>query len=177
MNIEFTWSYSGENLEVVDSYIYLGMKFTLNGSFETGIKPLSDQALKAVNNLLSLFQRVHFDIKTKTFTAWLTSNPHFVVWFRSMGCIDKIHIKVCKIILGVRAQTTNYAVYGELGRYLLAIIAKERATTFWLKMLNNTHSLISKIFTDRINKIENRLIHSHRNSAKRHWASLMKDFI
>ena len=89
--------------------------------------------------------------------------------------MDKIHIKFCKIILGVRAQTTNYAVYGELGRYLLAIIAKERATKFWLKILNNTHSFLSKIFTDRINKIENRLI--HRNSAKRHWASLMKDFI
>ena len=53
-DIEFTWSYNGENLEVVDSFIYLGRKFTSNGSFETGIKALSDQALRTVNNLLSL---------------------------------------------------------------------------------------------------------------------------
>ena len=91
------------------------------------------------------------------------------------SCVDKIHIKFCKIILGVRPQTTNYAVYGELGRYPLAIIAKERATKFWLKILNNPHSLISKIFTDQVNEIENRSI--NRNSAKNHWASLMKNVI
>ena len=85
--------------------------------------------------------------------------------------MNKIHIKFCKI----RAQTTNYAVYGELGRYPLAIIAKERATKFWLKILNNPHSLISKMFTDQVNEIQNRSI--NRNSAKNHWASRMKNFI
>ena len=91
------------------------------------------------------------------------------------SCVGKIHIKFCKIILGVRAQTTNYAVYGELGSYPLAIIAKERDTKFWLKILNYPHSLISKIFTDQVNEIENRSI--NRNPAKNHWASLMNNFI
>ena len=64
-NIDFNWSYNGLNLEIVDSCSYLGVKFTWNGSLEAGVKALSDQALGAVNNLLSLFQRVYFDIKTK----------------------------------------------------------------------------------------------------------------
>ena len=132
-DIEFTWSYNGENLEVVDSFIYHGMKFTSNGSFETGIKALSDQALMAVNNFLSLFQRVHFDTKPKLTLFDSLVTPILLygseVWgVYDYSCVDKIHIKFCKIILGVRAQTTNYAVYGELGRYPLAIIAKERAT-------------------------------------------------
>ena len=29
-------------------------------------------------------------------------------------CIDKVHIKFLKIMLGVRPQTTNHAVSGEL---------------------------------------------------------------
>ena len=40
---------------------------------------------------------------------------------------------------------------------------------------NNPHSLISKILTEQVNEIENRSI--NRNSAKNHWASLMKKFI
>ena len=49
-------------------------------------------------------------------------------------CIDKIHIKFCKILLGVRQQTPNSAVYGELGRFPFSVISKERAVKFWLKI-------------------------------------------
>jgi hypothetical protein len=30
--------------------------------------------------------------------------------------VDKIHIKFCKLVLGVKQQTPNLAVLGELGR-------------------------------------------------------------
>ena len=41
------------------------MKFHYNGNLEPGIKALSDQALKAINQLLALFKRMKFDEKTK----------------------------------------------------------------------------------------------------------------
>ena len=180
-NIDFTWSYDGQNLEIVDSFTYLGMKFTANGSLEAGAKALSDQALRAVNNLLGLFQRVHFDIKTKLALFDSLVTPILLygaeVWgLYDYSCIDKIHIKFCKIILGVRQQTPNYSVYGELGRVPLSVIAKERATKFWLKILSNPFSLLNKTFNDQVNEIENRLI-TNRNTAKRHWASVMKSLI
>ena len=59
------WCYNGEKLEVVDWFCYLGMKFHYNGNLEPGVKALSDQALKAANNLLALFKRMSFDVRTK----------------------------------------------------------------------------------------------------------------
>ena len=48
------WSYNDEPLEIVDSFCYLGMKFHKNGNLEPGVKALSEQALKAANQLLAL---------------------------------------------------------------------------------------------------------------------------
>ena len=52
MNIDFIWIYNGENLEIVESFSYLGMKFHYTGNLEPGVKALSDQALRATNCLL-----------------------------------------------------------------------------------------------------------------------------
>ena len=41
--------------------------------------------------------------------------------------IDKFHIKFCKYVLGVKTQTSNFAVYGELGRFPFYIKAIERS--------------------------------------------------
>ena len=116
------------------------MKFTANGNLEAGAKALSDQALRAVNNLLGLFQKVHFDIMTKLALFDSLVIPILLygpeVWgLYDYSCIDKIHIKFCKTILGVQQQTPNFSVYGELCRFPLSVIAKERATKFWLKIL------------------------------------------
>ena len=54
-----------KKLEVVDWFRYLGMKFHYNGNLEPGVKALSDQALKAANNLLALFKRMSFEVRTK----------------------------------------------------------------------------------------------------------------
>ena len=50
--------------------------------------------------------------------------------------VDKV-IKFCKKLLGVRAQAPNYAVYGDLERLPLSVIAKERSIKYWLKLLTN----------------------------------------
>ena len=47
----------------MDSFCYLGMKFYKN--LEPGVKALSEQALKAANQVLALSKRMSFDIKTK----------------------------------------------------------------------------------------------------------------
>ena len=81
---------------------------------------------------------------------------------------DKLHIKFCKRILGVRTKTQNLVVYGELGRYHLSIIAKERAVKLWMKVKINNESIMSRIFNKQslianrsnslwINKVKQRL--------------------
>ena len=146
MNIDFIWIYNGENLEIVESFSYLGMKFHYTGNLEPGVKALSDQALRATNCLLSLFKRVSLDLKTKISLFDSLVTPILLygseVWgVQGFDCIDKVHIKFLKMLLGVRPQTPNYAVYGELGRFPLSVISKERAVKFWLKLLKNPESL------------------------------------
>ena len=49
-NLEF---YIGdEKLEIVDNFTYLGINFTHTGNFKNAVKVLSDQALRAYQNLL-----------------------------------------------------------------------------------------------------------------------------
>ncbi|XP_053379986.1 uncharacterized protein LOC128548636 [Mercenaria mercenaria] len=56
---------NGEKIEMVDNFIYLGVKFTYTGNMSGAVKALHDQALRAYHNLWSLFDKVNFDIKTK----------------------------------------------------------------------------------------------------------------
>ena len=99
-------------------------------SVSFSVKALSEQAIRASHSLFSVFDRVYLDIKTK-----LSLFDSMVVQILLYGSeiwgvyeykeVEKLHIKFCKYILGVRKQTSNYAVYGELGRFHLSVIAKE----------------------------------------------------
>ena len=55
----------------------------------------------------------------------------------------------------MRTQPTNFEVYGELGRYPLSVIAKERAIKFWMKVKRNNESIMSRIYIKQ-NSIANR---------------------
>jgi hypothetical protein len=40
--------------------------------------------------------------------------------------IERVHLKLCKMLLHMKSSTPSFMVYGELGRYLLAIDIKIR---------------------------------------------------
>jgi len=54
-------------IEVVNNFVYLGIKFSSNGMFNEAIRTLNEQALKAYNHHISIFSRVSLDIKTKRY--------------------------------------------------------------------------------------------------------------
>ena len=67
--------------------------------------------------------------------------------------VDKLHLRFCKYILGVKKQTPNAAVYGELGRFPLSTLCKERAINFWYKIMTNTQSPIYEAYVDQCNNV------------------------
>lgn len=90
----------------------------------------SEQALRAMNNHLVLFKRVKFDIKTKAmlFDRMIVSIIFYsleVLGIYHFEVLNIPHLKFClnRLILGVRQQTSNVAVLGEVGRYLLTVIS------------------------------------------------------
>ena len=52
------WFYSGHEIEIVNSFTYLGVVFSSGGSFMLNTKSLSGKALKAMHQLLQLLNEV-----------------------------------------------------------------------------------------------------------------------
>ena len=134
-NVEF-YVYN-EIIEIVDNFTYLGVRFTHTGNLSNAVKTLSDQALRAYYNLLSLFDNVEIDIRTKLKLFDTMIVPILLYGSEVWGVynfkeVDKLHIRFCKNLLGVRQQTPSMAVYGELRRLALSVIAKSRSIKFWL---------------------------------------------
>ena len=162
----------------MDSFCYLGMKFHKNGNLEPRVKALMEQALKAANKFLALSKRMSFDIKVKLKLFDSLVSPILLyaseVWgISEYEHIDKIHIKFCKNILGVRTQTPNY---GDLGRYPLSVIAKERCIKYWLNVLANNNSLMIKLFQTQIDNLDV-LTQPSRFRHKRCWAQGIKSLL
>ena len=81
---------------------------------------------------------IRIEDKLKLFDALVLPllNYSCEVWgFHSSQIIEKVHLKFLKQILGVRHQTCNMAVYGELGRVSLIVIRKVRILKFWFKII------------------------------------------
>jgi len=58
--------------------------------------------------------------------------------------VDKLHYIFCKFILGVRPQTSNAAVLGDLGRITLSLICKYVNDTVFSKS-NRRHNWITAV--------------------------------
>ena len=134
---------NGETIEQVDNFIYLGVNFHYNGKMNSAVTTLHDQALKAYYNLLTLFDKINLDIKCKLSLFDSMIVPIILygseVWgIYNFKAVEKLHQRFCRKILGVSQQTPNYAIYGELGRFPLYILAKERSIGFYLKLLKKT---------------------------------------
>ena len=137
-------------------------------------KTLSDQAARAAKHLLALFKRLSFDVKTKLALFDSLVTP-IILYGAEVGdiydikSIDRLHIKFCKTILGVRQQIPNSAIYGELERYPLSVICKERAFKFWIWILKqkNTNSPVFHGYQCMFNQIIS-------NPQTKLWVSLIK---
>ena len=69
------------------------------------------------------------------------------VWSSGCDILEKMHLRLCKIILSLRKSTCTPScmAYGELGRKPLEIIAKTRALSFWARLVTTTETKLSNI--------------------------------
>ena len=112
----------GNDIEIVDFYIYLGVVFLYNGSFGKAKEKLVNQAR---SSLFAVYKRIRnqsipIDLQLKLFHSIV--EPILLygseVWgFETTREIERIHLQFCKRILSMRKSTPNFMVYGELGRF------------------------------------------------------------
>ena len=59
------WTFDDDNIEVVDTFRYLGLVLNYNGKFCTTQKTLAAQARKAMFGFMKTVQENHFNVQTK----------------------------------------------------------------------------------------------------------------
>ena len=134
------WTIRGERVQVLNSYKYLGYPLTTKLS---GDIALSEYVGRAKGKAVAIFKtlksigRVDIDILFKLFDSQVAATLTYAsqVWgLTPFENIESVHLYVCKKILGVRKKTPNCMVYGELGRFPLALETKIQAIKYWFKL-------------------------------------------
>ena len=100
--------YDGQNLEIVNKFVYLGIVFTTGGAFTETFSTLAGQGGKAIfkmtkylNNFVSVSPRHHLDLFDKLVRPILQYGCE--VWgFANAPVIERLHLRFCKRILGVK---------------------------------------------------------------------------
>ncbi|XP_052787930.1 uncharacterized protein LOC128222834 [Mya arenaria] len=167
-NVKFM--YKGRELDIVDRFTYLGIVFTPGGSFSKTFDALSGQALKAVFRLKSCISKYpcisikhRLDLFDKLIYPVLSYGSE--IWGLSNSLqIERIHLRFCKELLGVRLQTQNNFVYGELGRTSLLCKRSINVIRYWLKIVTMETVKYVKLMYDKL------CMHLEENPHFKSWA-------
>ena len=149
------WEYDKCALEVADDFNYLGVVFNYTGSFCLNQQTVCGKALKALNVLTNNIKKFELCPKSslQLFDAFVASilNYSCEVWgITKSKEIERIHLKFCKYILGVKIRSSNVGIYGELGRYPLYINRFARAIKYWLKLSSTQNIILNAVYKDML---------------------------
>ena len=132
--------YGGDPLEVVDDFVYLGVKFNYNGSFKKAISKQVTQARKALYSMLVKAKKLQLSVDTQCHLFDHLVLPVLLYGCEVWGyeCIDQIevfHRKFLRKVLNVNKCTPDCMVYGETGRGVILNHIKCRMIGFWLRLV------------------------------------------
>ena len=170
---EHTFKIGPETLERVYQYKYLGIMLEYTGSYSSAKIDLCQRSQKAYFKLRKLLNiefikpSLYLDIFDKTVIPVLTygssiwgvfnitttrykrnKNPNYL-YEEYIG--EKIHTKLCKILLGVNQKTTNIACRAELGRYPLMIQILTNIISYRARLeKRNDSDLVKESYNDDI---------------------------
>ena len=144
------WSLSGQPIEVVSSYRYLGYLLTTQLSensaceeFESKSKGKILDILKTMWCLGSMNTHIFFqffDCQIKPMLLYASE-----IWgLSNVESIEAAHLFAMKRLLGVSNKTPNTLVYGELGRYSLHVDSTLSVIRYWLKLLKMPNTRLPK---------------------------------
>ena len=169
------WQLNGEVIEIVNSYKYLGSEFTTrlslnNMSFSS--TPKAKMAVYEIIRCLKSLQCQSLSIFAKLFTAKV--QPILLygseIWgaFESVD-VERVHTFAFKTFLKLPLHSSNYLLYGEIGRYPLHICSVVNMLRYWIKLLKLPTSRLSKqAYIMQLNMLNN----GHSN-----WASRIKGIL
>jgi hypothetical protein len=116
----------------------------------TSIKDLSISASKAMFSLLKRARNVNLPLDTLIAAFDVMVTPILLygceIWgYENIEILEQVHLKFLKLCSGLKKSTPNFMVYGELGRYPLALQIKKRMISFWYKTLTENRTITLSI--------------------------------
>ena len=137
---DYNFKIGEANLEIVDSFKYLGVHFSYNGKFTVAINELCTLAERAMYSLykksrsLNLPVDIQFNLFDKVVLPIMLYSCE--VWgFSNLSPLENLHRKFCKMALKLRSSTPNIMIYGETGRFPLEVLVKIRMINYWSRMV------------------------------------------
>ena len=135
-------NYNCEALEVGNGFKYVGLLFTSKMPIFSMTEDLSSIGKKVLVSFLNslydygampksvLFKL--FDVKVLPMLLYNAG-----VWgVRQYECIERAQYYLCKRVMNISLNASNYAVFGECGRYPLYIKNPKRSVKYWLKIIH-----------------------------------------
>ena len=172
------WFLKGQELEVVNSYKYLGFTITTKLSFDIALQEFAGRAkgkivdiFKTMKSLAcnddSIFFKL-FDAQVKPLLLYASE-----IWgFTRFSAIEAAHLFACKLSLRVSPKTPNTMIYGELGRYPLYIDSTISTLRYWFKL----QSLLLCRLPRQAYEMEKKSLISKQPSSEKHsWVFYMKN--
>jgi hypothetical protein len=166
---KYKFNYGNVNLKITNEYCYLGIVFVPSGSFSKAMLRLQEKATKAYFKIRHNLSSSSYNCSIKLFTSLIQpilsygsevwapyllktlNNTNFLTICDKLPS-ETLHIKVCKLILGVHKKATNNAVRGELGRFPILITMLSLAIKYWWslndKCMKGCHSLVIDALID-----------------------------
>ena len=145
------WYYDNVPLDIVNDFNHLGVVFNYTGSFVLNNQYIVGKSLKAMQVLVNNINKYDVSpvISLQLFDSFVGSILNYAcpVWgFTKSKDIERVHLKFCKIILGVKQSACNDAIYGELGRYPLYINRYAHIIKYWFKLLKTDNIILKHIY-------------------------------
>jgi len=143
-----SFTYGEIVLELVEDYLYLGVKFNWNGSFVKAKKYMFDKALKAMFCIIEKGRRLSLpiDVMFKLFDTCVSPILMYgcEVWgYENVDILESLHSLFCKVLMKVTKYSHNLPVFAELGRYSMLIQVKRRMLNFWARIISGKQMKLS----------------------------------
>lgn len=169
-----TFYFGKQELEVVDSYPYLGLHFNYNGKFNVAKKKLYEKATRAMFSVMKRIRTLQLpiDMQLKLFVSMV--KPIILYGAEIWGdgnndLLEKIQLKLHKYIFKLNKSTCSAMIYGELGEMPLSIDIKTRVMLFWANILLSDKNKLSAIFYKLVLKLHKE------NTFTSSWIAFIRD--
>ena len=168
-SVEF--KYKGGNLEVVNSYKYLGTMISRTGTFKLNDVYLKNKGLKAryaitrtigmdckVSTSIKLFQKMVEPIllyNCEVAQACIPNNWDQGKFKDKMWDdreIDKVLKGFLRQVLGVSKKTTVMGLRAEIGKYALSYNIYTQVIKYWIRLLSTESILLQEAHMDNIDR-------------------------